>query len=91
VKQMESECDKSATVARLALPALTSCVTELKMAHQNPMKSGTSRSLIDLLGTIQHLQVCGVDLYLDQQNIDTSKPIRDFVGQPFASEPKYAA
>jgi DNA invertase Pin-like site-specific DNA recombinase len=30
------------------------------------------RSLIDLLGTIQHLESCGVDLYLDQQNIDTT-------------------
>ncbi|MGC2080932.1 MAG: recombinase family protein, partial [Xanthobacteraceae bacterium] len=29
------------------------------------------RSLIDLLGTIQTLEACGVDLYLDQQAIDT--------------------
>ena len=27
------------------------------------------RSLIDLLGTIQTLEVCGVDLYLDQQSM----------------------
>ena len=32
------------------------------------------RSLIDLLGTIQTLQACGVDLYLDQQAIDTTTP-----------------
>ena len=32
------------------------------------------RSLIDLLGTVQHLEACGVDLYLDQQNIDTTTP-----------------
>ena|SRR5262245_28300954 len=32
------------------------------------------RSLIDLLGTIEHLQAVGVDLYLDQQNIDTTTP-----------------
>jgi DNA invertase Pin-like site-specific DNA recombinase len=32
------------------------------------------RSLIDLLGTIQHLEACGVDLYLDQQAIDTTTP-----------------
>ncbi len=32
------------------------------------------RSLIDLLGTIQHLEACKVDLYLDQQNIDTTTP-----------------
>jgi DNA invertase Pin-like site-specific DNA recombinase len=32
------------------------------------------RSLIDLLGTIAHLEATGVDLYLDQQNIDTTTP-----------------
>src|SRR5271167_4431915 len=32
------------------------------------------RSLIDLLGTIQTLEVCNVDLYLDQQAIDTTTP-----------------
>jgi DNA invertase Pin-like site-specific DNA recombinase len=32
------------------------------------------RSLIDLLSTIQHLEACGVDLYLDQQAIDTTTP-----------------
>jgi DNA invertase Pin-like site-specific DNA recombinase len=32
------------------------------------------RSLIDLLGTIQTLESCGVDLYLDQQSIDTTTP-----------------
>ena len=33
------------------------------------------RSLIDLLGTIQHLEATGVDLYLDQQNLDTTTPM----------------
>jgi DNA invertase Pin-like site-specific DNA recombinase len=32
------------------------------------------RSLIDLLATIQHLEATGVDLYLDQQNLDTTTP-----------------
>jgi len=32
------------------------------------------RSLVDLLGTIEHLQEVGVDLYLDQQHIDTTTP-----------------
>ena len=32
------------------------------------------RSLVDLLGTIQTLEACGVDLYLDQQSIDTTTP-----------------
>jgi DNA invertase Pin-like site-specific DNA recombinase len=32
------------------------------------------RSLVDLLDTIQHLEACGCDLYLDQQAIDTTTP-----------------
>jgi DNA invertase Pin-like site-specific DNA recombinase len=32
------------------------------------------RSLIDLLGTIQALETCGVDLCLDQQALDTTTP-----------------
>jgi DNA invertase Pin-like site-specific DNA recombinase len=32
------------------------------------------RSLVDLLQTIEGLRACGVDLYLDQQSIDTTTP-----------------
>jgi DNA invertase Pin-like site-specific DNA recombinase len=32
------------------------------------------RSLSDLLATIQHLEAVGCDLFLDQQNIDTTTP-----------------
>src|ERR1700722_12555481 len=32
------------------------------------------RSLVDLLGTIETLKACSVDLYLDQQAIDTTTP-----------------
>lgn len=32
------------------------------------------RSLVDLLQTIESLKACGVDLYLDQQSIDTTTP-----------------
>lgn len=32
------------------------------------------RSLIDLLHTIESLKACGVDLYLDQSNVDTTTP-----------------
>jgi DNA invertase Pin-like site-specific DNA recombinase len=32
------------------------------------------RSLIDLLSTIGHLEAVGVDLYLDQQHLDTTTP-----------------
>jgi DNA invertase Pin-like site-specific DNA recombinase len=37
------------------------------------------RSLIHLLDTIQHLEACGVDLYLDQQAIDTTTPMGKLV------------
>ena len=39
------------------------------------------RSLIDLLGTIETLQACGCDLYLDQQSIDTTTPARKLMFQ----------
>ena len=39
------------------------------------------RSLIDLLSTIQHLEAVGVDLYLDQQSIDTTTPMGRLVFQ----------
>jgi DNA invertase Pin-like site-specific DNA recombinase len=32
------------------------------------------RSLRDLIDTIEHLEAVGVDLYLDQQSIDTTTP-----------------
>ena len=39
------------------------------------------RSLGDLLDTIQHLEACGVDLYLDQRAIDTTTPMGRLVFQ----------
>ena len=39
------------------------------------------RSLSDLLDKIQHLEACGVDLYLDQQAIDTTTPMGKLVFQ----------
>ncbi|MGA7020513.1 MAG: recombinase family protein [Pseudolabrys sp.] len=32
------------------------------------------RSLVDLLATVQHLENCGVDLFIDRQFIDTTTP-----------------
>jgi Resolvase, N terminal domain len=42
------------------------------------------RSLSDLLDTIQHLEACGVDLYLDQQAIDTTTPMGKLVSRRLA-------
>ncbi len=37
------------------------------------------RSLVDLLHTIQNLEAVGVDLFIDQQNIDTTTPMGKLV------------
>jgi len=37
------------------------------------------RSLVDLLRTIEHIETCGIDLYLDQQAIDTTTPMGKLV------------
>ena len=39
------------------------------------------RSLVDLLSTIQTLETCGVDLYFDQQSIDTTTPAERLIFQ----------
>jgi DNA invertase Pin-like site-specific DNA recombinase len=44
-------------------------------ARARPQLHRAGRWLIDLLGTIQHLEAAGVELYLDQQNIDTTTPM----------------
>jgi DNA invertase Pin-like site-specific DNA recombinase len=37
------------------------------------------RSLIDLLNTMQTLGKCNVDMFIDQQNIDTTTPLGEFM------------
>ena len=49
------------------------------------------RSLIDLLGTIQTLESCGVDLYLDQQSIDTTTPAGKLMFQVCVPLPSLSA
>ena len=39
------------------------------------------RSLIDLLTMIQHFEACGIDLFIDQQAIDTTTPMGKLVFQ----------
>jgi hypothetical protein len=52
---------------------------EIRCRHALANRLG--RSLSDLLDTIQHLEACGVDLYLDQQAIDTTTPMGKLVFQ----------
>jgi DNA invertase Pin-like site-specific DNA recombinase len=39
------------------------------------------RSLADLLDTLSHLKACGVALYVDRQNVDTTTPIGEAMFQ----------
>jgi DNA invertase Pin-like site-specific DNA recombinase len=39
------------------------------------------RSLIDLLGVIQHFEAVGADLYIEKQNIDTTTPMGRLIFQ----------
>jgi DNA invertase Pin-like site-specific DNA recombinase len=52
--------------------------TMLKDASKRRFDVVMARSLIDLLGTIQALEACGVDLYLDQQSIDTTTHVSGY-------------
>ena len=61
----------------MAVPAWTRCLRTPASRFDVVMAwaiDRLGRSLIDLLGTIQTLEACGVDLYLDQQSIDTTTP-----------------
>ena len=47
------------------------------------------RSLVDLLHTIQELETAGVDLYLDQQSIDTTTPMGKLMFQVTGAFPEF--
>ena len=69
-----------AGVARALAKELLEYRPDLIIANSTPSLAAfkdaprLGRSLIDLLGTIQTLEACNVDLYLDQQAIDTTTP-----------------
>ena len=46
----------------------------LAFLNSAPATGVLGRSLVDLLATVQHLENCGVDLFIDQQFIDTTTP-----------------
>lgn len=43
------------------------------------------RSLADLIGTVQTLEACGIDLYVDQQSVDTTTPAGKLVFHIFGA------
>src|SRR5262245_1253141 len=64
-----------------ALDAGAAVVTHRATKARHPLIRRLGRSLIDLLGTTQHLEAVGVDLYLDQQNRRPAMP-HDEVAPP---------
>jgi DNA invertase Pin-like site-specific DNA recombinase len=67
----------SGTTSADVRPAIGPCRNYIEPAPLSILQhliDRLGRSLIDLLGTIQALEACGVDLYLDQQAIDTTTP-----------------
>jgi DNA invertase Pin-like site-specific DNA recombinase len=68
----------SGAKGREARPGLDEMLKDAQRRRFDVVMSWTidrlGRSLIDLLGTIQTLEACNVDLYLDQQSIDTTTP-----------------
>jgi DNA invertase Pin-like site-specific DNA recombinase len=68
----------SGSKGREARPGLDEMLNDAQRRRFDVVMAWTidrlGRSLIDLLGTIQTLEACRVDLYLDQQSIDTTTP-----------------
>ena len=73
-----SDSGVSGTKGRAARPGLNRMLKDASRRRFDVMMAWSidrlGRSLVDLLGTIQHLEVTGVDVYLDQQAIDTTTP-----------------
>jgi DNA invertase Pin-like site-specific DNA recombinase len=78
VVQVYSDAGISGAKGRAQRPGLDAVLTDAKRRKFDVVMAWAidrvGRSLIDLLGTIQELEACGVDLYLDQQSIDTTTP-----------------
>src|SRR6476469_4598116 len=80
-----SDAGISGAKGRNGRPGLDSTLKDPSPRHVDIVMAWSidrlGRSLIDLLDTIQHLEACGVDLYLDQQAIDTTTPMGKLVFQ----------
>jgi len=78
VVEQYSDAGISGSKGRDGRPGLDQMLKDAQRRHFDVVMAWAidrlGRSLIDLLGTIQTLEACGVDLYLDQQAIDTTTP-----------------
>lgn len=78
VAEVYEDCAISGAKSREKRPALDQMLKDASRRRFDVVMAWSidriGRSLIDLLGTIQHLEAVGVDLFLDQQHIDTTTP-----------------
>jgi DNA invertase Pin-like site-specific DNA recombinase len=85
VTEVYSDAGISGAKSREKRPALDKMLKEASRRRFDVLMvfavDRLGRSLIDLLRTIQELEACGVDLYLDQQQIDTTTPMGKLVFQ----------
>ena len=85
VVEVYSDADISGAKGRKGRPGLDSMLKDTSRRKFDVVMAWAidrlGRSLSDLLDTIQHLEACGVDLYLDQQAIDTTTPMGKLVFQ----------
>jgi DNA invertase Pin-like site-specific DNA recombinase len=76
VAKVYSDAGVSGAKARDKRPALDAMLKDASRRRFDIVMAWAidrlGRSLIDLLGTIRHLEETGVDLYLDRQNLDTT-------------------
>src|SRR4029434_815335 len=88
VVEVYSDAGISGAKGRNGLPGLDSMLKDASRRKFDIVMAWAidrlGRSLSDLLDTIQHLEACGVDLYLDQQAIDTTTPMGKLVFGAFA-------
>jgi DNA invertase Pin-like site-specific DNA recombinase len=79
VVEVYSDAGVSGSKGRADRPGLDQMLNDASRRHFDIILvwaiDRLGRSLIDLLGTIQHLEAVGCDLFIDQQNIDTSTPM----------------
>ena len=85
VVEVYSDAGISGAKGRNGRPALDSMLKDASRRKFDVVMAWAidrlGRSLSDLLDTIRHLEACGVDLYLDQQAIDTTTPMGKLVFQ----------
>jgi DNA invertase Pin-like site-specific DNA recombinase len=79
VVEQYSDADISGSKGRNGRPGLDLMLNDAKRRKFDVVMAWAidrlGRSLVDLLHTIQELEAAGVDLYLDQQSIDTTTPM----------------